>query len=60
MLEIYFLSLRSYRVGVNIKDANNRTPIHATFRSSNNLNQSKSNPGQLFNIDADFGDKVFD
>jgi len=44
---------------VNIKDADERTPIHSAFRSSNNSSPNKSNPEKQFNIDMDFGNKVF-
>jgi hypothetical protein len=46
------------RLGVNIKDANERTPIHSAFRSSNNTNTNLSNSKEQFNTDEDFGKKV--
>jgi ankyrin repeat protein len=49
----------SYRLGVNIKDAHDRTPIHSAFRSSNNLNTNNSNQEKKLNTETDFGNKVF-
>ncbi len=50
--------LFEYRLGVNIKDANDRTPIHSAFHSSTISNTNNSNPEKQFNIDMDFGNKV--
>jgi hypothetical protein len=58
-INIMNFSILIYRLGVNIKDADERTPIHSAFRSSNNLNPNKSNPEKQFNIDTDLGNKVF-
>ncbi len=44
----------SNRFGVNIKDTNDRTPIHCAFRSSKNLSKIENQ----FQIETDFGDKV--
>ncbi len=48
------LFLNSNRFGVNIKDVNDRTPIHSAFRLSNNI----SNNENQFEIETDFGNKV--
>ena len=47
-----------FSFGVNIKDANGRTPIHDAFRSSVKMNVDKTNPEECFQIDTDFGIKV--
>ena len=46
--------LHSNRLGVNIKDANDRTPIHSAFRSSNKT----SNTDNQLQTENDFGNIV--
>ncbi len=50
-----WIILYSNSFGVNIKDANDRTPIHSAFRSSNNI----SNTDDQFIIETDLGNEVF-
>ena len=47
-------------MGVNIKDAHGRTPIHSAFRSSNNLNTNNSKSEKQLDMELDIGNKVFD
>ncbi|CAF0870230.1 unnamed protein product [Adineta steineri] len=55
---IILLSNIAFKLGVNIKDAYGRTPIHSAFRSSNNSNSNKSNIEKPFDIENDLGDKI--
>ncbi|CAF4386331.1 unnamed protein product, partial [Rotaria sordida] len=50
---LILLSNIEFELGINIKDAHDRTPIHSAFRSSNNSTSEKQ-----FNIDINFGDKI--
>ncbi|CAF2395150.1 unnamed protein product [Rotaria sp. Silwood2] len=55
---LILLSNIDFKLGVNIKDAHYRTPIHSAFRSSNNLNTNNSTLEKQFDVDINFGDKI--
>ncbi|CAF0925386.1 unnamed protein product [Adineta ricciae] len=53
------LSNIAFASGVNIKDANHRTPLHSAFRSSSrNMNTNELGPEQQFQPESDFGDEI--
>ncbi|UJR21124.1 hypothetical protein I4U23_024224 [Adineta vaga] len=53
---LILLSNIHFKFGVNIKDANDRTPMHSVFRSSNTISDFKDD----FNPKTDFGDELQD
>ncbi|CAF3944056.1 unnamed protein product, partial [Rotaria magnacalcarata] len=57
---LMLLSSIDLRFGVNIKDANGRTPMHSAFRPSNILNTNSSKQEKPFDIETDFDKKILD
>ncbi|CAF0926376.1 unnamed protein product [Rotaria sp. Silwood1] len=55
---LILLSNIDFKLGVNIKDAHDRTPIHSAFRSSNNLNINNTTSEKQSDISRYFGDKI--
>ncbi|CAF4155628.1 unnamed protein product [Rotaria socialis] len=57
---LMLLSSIDFRFGINIKDANGRTPMHSAFRPSNLLNTNSSKQEKPFDIETDFDNKILD
>ncbi|CAF2821950.1 unnamed protein product [Rotaria sp. Silwood2] len=53
---LILLSNIKFVFGVNIKDENDRTPIHSAFRSSNHISHTENQ----FIIETDFGNQIQD